>query len=178
MSGMFGAGAPPRGIQSVQLTEGRKLSEPDQVYGAARKNIDWDFDDFSLNASGGGGGGAAQHPLQLYKATVSGSPKVRVRYGTVWGAVPPEVQGGGTPTDITPSNGLKVYAHVVVDGDGLWTSSAVESAASVPADTATDSYFLIGEMAVAGSVITINQAVTHSLNGQSCGVGVYNWWGV
>lgn len=119
-----------------------------------------------------------EHPLQLYTETVSGATKVRVRYGTVWGLVPPEVQGGASPADITPSNGLKVWARVTVDTDGLPTAAEIGNGASVPSITSTLGYYLIGEMTVSGGAVTLNQAVTHSLNGQCCGTSVYNWWGV
>lgn len=132
---------------------------------------------------GAGSGGkatapAATHPLQLYVVTVSLVKKVRVRYGSVWGFPPPEVQGGASPVDITPSDGLQVWARVTVDSGGLPTARAIDSGSSVPSNTSTLTYWLIGSITVDGAKVTPNQAVTHSLNGQSCGTGIYNWWGV
>jgi hypothetical protein len=120
----------------------------------------------------------ANHPLQLYTATVDGDPVVRVRYGSVWGMVPEEVDGGGAPASFTPSDGLLVWAEVTVDADGLPVDSAIASGDEIPADTTTTGHFLIGQVAVSGSAVTLHQAVTHSLNGQTCGSLVYNWWAV
>lgn len=144
--------------------------------GVGLRNIDSPFDEF-LGAQGGGGSGAQSHPLQLYKATVSGVVKIRVRYGSVWGAAPPEVQGGSAPVDITPSDGLQVWARVTVDAAGLPTARAIQSGSSVPSNTSTLGYFLIGQVSVVGTTVTPMNAVTHSLNGEMC-AGLFKFWGV
>jgi len=150
------------------------ITEPGVHFQYRSPENDWASDKAQANGSGGG----SSHPLQLYKATVSSAVKVRVRYGSVWGSVPPEVQGGVSPVDITPSDGLLIWARVDVDVDGLPEAVAIGAGTTQPDDDDTTTYFLIGSIAVDGSTITLNQAVTHSLNGKACGVGVYDWWGV
>jgi len=104
--------------------------------------------------SGGGGGGGtittADWPLKLVAVDTE---NVKVLLGTV---------NGGTPTDINTnidvsgsSTTWAIYMHVSISGT---TASSPEvlsnSAGTVPSDTTTDSYRLIGEVDVSGSVIT------------------------
>lgn len=138
---------------------------------------DWASD---KTQAGGAGGSEVTHPLQLYVGKAGSDFVVRVRYGTVWGKVPPQVQKGSSPDDITPSDGKLVWAKVTVNATtGLFVSCAVESGSAVPANSGTLGYWLIGQINVSdtGAVTTAN-AVTHSLNGKTCGTSIYDWWGV
>jgi hypothetical protein len=129
--------------------------------------------------AGGSGGTGEPHPLQLYAVAVGIATKVRVRFGTVWRNVPPEVQGGSSPVDITPTDGKLVWAKATVNATtGLFVSCSIGSGSSLPDDTSTTTHWLIGVIHVDGSKVTCENSVTHSLNGRTCGADVYDWWGV
>lgn len=122
---------------------------------------------------------APTHPFQLYQVTVAEVKKVRVRYGDVNSYVPPGVQGGSSPIDITPVDGLLIWVRADVDEDGNVVSTALGSGSTLPDDDDTTGYRLIGQMAVdEGGNITLYQSVTHSLGHQMCGGSTHNFWGV
>ena len=144
-------------------------SEPGERFGRT-------IDKIPPSPPGGGGGGGFDDdwPLKLVKVDDS---NVKVLLGTVSGATPTDVE---TNIDVSGSDGTwAIYMHVSISGT---TASSPEvltsSAGTVPSDTATDSYRLIGEVDVASSIITaVRPSMAWSQNVSICAADTppYYW---
>jgi hypothetical protein len=114
---------------------------------------------------GGGGGTTGDWPLKLVQVD---DTKVKVLLGTVSGATP---AGINTNIDVSGVNGTwAIYMHVSISGTTASSPEVLSSSAgTVPSDTATDSYRLIGEVDVASSVITaVRPSMAWSQNVSVC----------
>lgn len=128
------------------------------------------------SGNGGGGGGSfdGDWPLKLVAVDTE---NVKVLLGTVSGMTPTDIN---TSIDVSGTDGTwAIYMHVSVSGT---TPSGAEvlssSAGTVPSDSATDSYRLIGEVDVASSVITaVRPSMAWSQNVTICTADTppYNW---
>lgn len=113
----------------------------------------------------GGGGNDFVPPMWLISAS---STEVLVTLATVNGATPTDID---TPIDVSGSDGTwAIYMHVSISGT---TASSPEvlsnSAGTVPSDTTTDSYRLIGEVDVSSGVITaVRPSIAWSQNVTVC----------
>lgn len=122
----------------------------------------------------GGGSFSGDWPLKLVAVDTE---NVKVLLGTVSGMTP---TGINTSIDVSGTNGTwAIYMHVSISGT---TPSGAEvlssSAGTVPSDSATDSYRLIGEVDVASSVITaVRPSMAWSQNVAICTADTppYNW---
>jgi hypothetical protein len=128
-------------------------------------------------ATGGGGAGvntSGDWPLKLVAVDTE---NVKVILGTVSGMTP---SGINTNIDVSGTDGTwAIYMHVSISGT---TPSGAEvlsdSAGTVPSDTSTDSYRLIGQVDVASSVITeVRPSMAWSQNVAICTADSppYNW---
>lgn len=123
---------------------------------------------------GGGGSFDGDWPLKLVAVDTE---NVKVLLGTVSGMTP---TGINTSIDVSGADGTwAIYMHVSISGT---TPSGAEvlssSAGTVPSDSATDSYRLIGEVDVASSVITeVRPSMAWSQNVAICTADTppYNW---
>lgn len=135
-------------------------SEPGERFGRSIDRIPP-----SGGGSAGGGSFDGDWPLKLVRVDTE---NVKVLLGTVSGGVPTDVE---TPLDVSGSDGTwAIYMHVSISGT---TASGPEvlsnSAGTVPTDTATDSYRLIGQVDVASSVITaVRPSMAWSQNVSIC----------
>lgn len=132
-------------------------------------------DSLPLGGAPGGGGGSTQWPLQLVKVDAS---NVKVLLGTVQGFTP---TGIATNIDVHGTNGTwTIYMHATLSGA---TVTAVEvltdsSGGPVPADDATNSYRLIGQVDVASGAITaVRPSMAWSMAVTICTSGTppYSW---
>lgn len=87
--------------------------------------------------------------------------------------MPPEVQGGSGATDW--DDGARKYWAVTGYDDGQTGVVSIGSGASVPADTETNAYRLIGEVQSVEGEPTIYQAASASLESFRCGGTNYSW---
>lgn len=118
-------------------------------------------------ATGSGGGGAfdGDWPLKLVAVDTE---NVKVLLGTVSGFTP---TGINTSIDVSGTDGTwAIFMDASISGTSV-TAVAVDSDATgtVPSDSATNSYRLIGEVDVASSVITaIRPSMAWSQNVSIC----------
>ena len=113
----------------------------------------------------GGGGFDGDWPLKLVRVDDS---NVKVLLGTVAGATPTDVE---TPIDVSGVDGTwAIYMHVSISGTTASSPEVLSSSAgTVPSDTSTDSYRLIGEVDVASGVITaVRPSMAWSQNVSIC----------
>lgn len=123
---------------------------------------------------GGGGNTTGDWPLKLVAVDTE---NVKVLLGTVSGMTPTDIN---TPIDVSGTDATwAIYMHVSISGT---TPSGAEVLSSntgtVPSDSSTDSYRLIGEVDVASSVITaVRPSMAWSQNVTICTADTppYNW---
>lgn len=123
---------------------------------------------------GGGGSFDGDWPLKLVAVDTE---NVKVLLGTVSGMTPTGIE---TPIDVSGTDATwAIYMHVSISGT---TPSGAEVLSSntgtVPSDSATDSYRLIGEVDVASSVITaVRPSMAWSQNVAICTADTppYQW---
>lgn len=134
------------------------------------ERLDRSIDEIVSPPAGGAAGGAAfTFPFQITDVSVDPDPIIHVRYGTLNDIVPIN-----DDTDITiPGDGTwTFFLDVNVDEDAVATIISVTltgSTSGQPADDDDHAYITIGQVIVAGGVITtINQAATHSLRFAAC----------
>lgn len=118
-----------------------------------------------------GGGDTLNFP---FKITQSGADTVTVATGTVGGYIPSSLSGDKT---ITGTDYL--YIDVEYDEDDtldLIQSVSYGQGASLPADSSTHKYILIGIVTESGGEITlIQQSLAHSLGFAYCQGSLYYW---
>jgi hypothetical protein len=125
-----------------------------------KKNIDNNFDDFSLNQFSSGVGSGGTWYLSGY--VESGSTKIRIRPGMVNNFIPTiDVSGTQVSIATVPAPGLvvtgtsgSVYLKSTVDTAGSITALVIESASSVPVDTSTEKHKLLGTWTASGGAFT------------------------
>lgn len=129
------------------------------------------------NSSPGAGGGASfdgNWPLKLVRVD---DENVKVLLGTVSGFTPTDIN---TPIDVHGSSTTwAIYMHVSISGTTVSAPEVLSSSAgTVPSDSATDSYRLIGEVDVTTGVITeVRPSMAWSQNVTVCTADTppYNW---
>ncbi len=147
-------------------------------------------------AGGAGGTASIEHPFQItHLAAGTSALQINVRYGTLNDIVPTDV---GVDLDLDLGDGTyTLYLDVEVLEDAvatIVTVSLIYDLSPQPADDDDHAYITLGQVIVAGGVITtINQAVTHSLRFAACNRveadpeadppiaferGTYEFWGV
>jgi hypothetical protein len=124
--------------------------------------------------------GDSSHPFKIVDASTTepDTAKIQVTYGAVNNIVPSSVD-----TPITITGDVKVFLDCTVgETDGVVTAVAVDTDTTVPADTSTHAYILLGEADVASSQVSeIRQSVRNSLQHQRCpadDTGVNLFWAV
>jgi hypothetical protein len=144
-------------------------SEPAERFGRT-------IDRIPAQQPGAGGGGATTGDWPLKLVAVD-TENVKVLLGTVSGMTP---TGINTSIDVSGTDATwAIYMHVAISGT---TPSGAEvlsdNTGTVPSDSATDSYRLIGEVDVASGVITeVRPAMAWSQNVAICTADTppYNW---
>lgn len=135
------------------------------------------IDRFPQAQSTPGGGGTITTGDWPLKLVAVDTENVKVLLGTVSGMTPTDIN---TPIDVSGTDATwAIYMHVSISGT---TPSGAEVLSSntgtVPSDSATDSYRLIGEVDVASSVITeVRPSMAWSQNVAICTADTppYNW---
>ncbi len=114
---------------------------------------------------GGDGGSGLRRPLDLYIDGIV----VKMVYGTINGNVPASVQGGSDPVsyDLVAN---KFWSNITVDEFGAYVSSVVEFGDTVPDNTDTNRYRLLGEIKEVDGFLKPFNAIRSSLEYQRCGV--------
>ena len=104
-------------------------------------------------ATGGGPGGGGDWPLKLVAVDTE---NVKVLQGTVSGFTPTNIN---TSIDVSGTDGTwTIYMDATISGTSVTAVTVSSSSAgTVPSDSATHSYRLIGYVTVASSVITVVQ---------------------
>ena len=121
----------------------------------------------ALGGAPGGGGGSTTGDWP-FKLVAVDTENVKVLLGTVSGETP---TGINTSIDVSGTDGTwAIYMHVSISGTTASSPEVLSSSAgTVPSDSATDSYRLIGEVDVASSVITaVRPSMAWSQNVSIC----------
>lgn len=126
------------------------------------------------NGAGGGGNTTGDWPLKLVGVDTE---NVKVLLGTVNGGVPTSIN---TNIDVSGTDGTwAIYMHVSISGTTASSPEVLsDDTNTVPSDSSTDSYRLIGEVDVASSVITeVRPSMAWSQNVTVCTADTppYNW---
>lgn len=129
-----------------------------------------------VSSPGGGGGGGVTPPLWLYAVDTE---NVKVTFGQVSGFTP---TGVATNIDVSGTDGTwNIYMDATVDAaTGAVTAADVSSNTStVPSDSSTHSYRLIGTVIVSSSlIVTVNPSMAWSQTFVACTPGdstTYYW---
>ena len=128
---------------------------------------------------------SATHPFKVLNASTPGTPKVKVTFGQVNSVTPTinDIELDADPKDpplLTVVTGI-VYLRVRLYKDGTIDKATIHCKDKVPegeTEAVQLGYLTLATVTVTkNSVTAINQAVTHSLGHQKCGVR-HNFWGV
>lgn len=114
------------------------------------------------------------HPFRVRKASAT---QVIVVFGQV-NSITPTISGvalnNSTAPKLTISTNGVVYLECSVDGSGNITAVAVKNAASLPSATSSYAYITLASIALSGgSISSISQSVTASLQCAKCGTTTY-----
>lgn len=126
---------------------------------------------------GGGPGGGSFDGDWPFKLVAVDTENVKVLLGTINGLVPADVE---TNIDVSGTDGTwAIYMHGTISGTTFSAPEVLsDDGGTVPSDTATDTYRLIGEVDVASSVITaVRPSMAWSQNVTICTADTppYNW---
>ncbi len=141
-----------------------------------------------LGSGGGGSTDEIDHPFKIVDSS-DGTPKVTVHYGTMMDVQPTNV---GSVRTLTANVTNYLYLENGVNTAGIFqTSELIVSTSAQPADDDNTAYITLGIVVAAGTgLLSIGQAVTHSLRMATCGrilnedgsviiePGQYEFWGV
>lgn len=138
------------------------------------------IDQYPRPAGQGAGGGANTTGDWPFKLVAVDTENVKVLLGTVNGIAP---SGINTSIDVSGTDGTwNIYLDATVDAStGAVTAVAVSSnTTTVPSDTSTHSYRLVGQVTVAAAVISGDPrpAMAWSQNFTACTPGTaasYHW---
>jgi len=136
MSGMFRAGSPPIGIDGPIALAGRKPDGPDRIYGPARQNIDWDFDDFSLS-DGASGKPVAPDPFTVsYNGASLGTAQIKSTTASYLhkSRLASDSQGiTGLNAAFSLSTDTHGWIEILVDADIAVTAAELKTGSGFPA---------------------------------------------
>jgi hypothetical protein len=112
-----------------------------------------------------GGGGDMTLPFKIVDVSPDAStPKIKVIYGTVMDILPTDVN-----TDLACAATTTYYLDCTISTAGNVTAAALANGASVPADSDTHAFLLVGVVTITGTVVSaIAQSLYFSQGFKAC----------
>jgi hypothetical protein len=132
---------------------------------APSTRFDRQIDRLPTAAAAGGGGGEMVLPFKIVDVSPDeDTPTIKVTYGTVMDILPTDVD-----TDLACAATMTFYLDCTIDTVGVVTAVELANGASVPANSDTHAYLLVGVVTITGTVVSaISQSLYFSQGFKAC----------